>query len=252
MTASARAVLDRPRVLGWAALGLIVLAAWVAILSLHGRVGAEADWLAALCMALPGETGFATLAAMWVLMGAAMMLPTAAPAIDLYGRLVRKEPETQARQMAGFVAGYLVAWSGFGLAAAVLDWAAADLLGAVPPDALIGALLVVAGLYQLTPIKQACLAACRNPLGHFMRHWREGQLGALRLGMSHGAVCVGCCWALMALMLASGAMNPAWMVALGLLMLAEKTLPGADRAGRFLGLAAALAGAALILNSIVL
>ena len=252
MTASTGAVLDRPRVLGWSALTLIVLAAWIAILSLRGRVGAEADWLTALCTAVPGDTGFATLAAMWVLMGAAMMLPTAAPAIDLYGRLVRKEPETQARQMAGFVAGYLVVWSAFGLAAAGLNWAAADTLATMPPDALVGGLLVVAGLYQLTPVKQACLAACRNPLGHFMRHWREGPAGALRLGISHGAVCVGCCWALMALMLAAGAMNPAWMVALGALMLAEKTVPGADRAGRLLGLAAALAGAALILNSIIL
>jgi len=116
----------------------------------------------------------------------------------------------------------------------------------VPADRLSGTLLLLAGLYQLTPVKRLCLDACRNPLGFFMRHWREGPAGALRLGARHGIVCLGCCWALMGLMLIAGAMNLVWMAALGILMLAEKTLPHADRAGRLLGVSFAGAGAALL------
>lgn len=255
MTASAGAVLDRPRVLGWLALALIVLAAWIAILALHGRAGAEADWLAALGMAAPGHTGFATLAAMWVLMGAAMMLPTAAPAIDIYVRLSRRIEARRAAHVSALASGYLAAWTGFSVVAAGGQVALAAAIGTGAPDlprgALAGGLLLLAGLYQLTPLKQACLTKCRNPLAFFVSHWRDGVAGAARMGLHHGAICVGCCWALMGLMFLFGAANLAWMAVLGLVMLLEKTAPGAGRAGRLTGLAMALAGAVLIVTDII-
>jgi len=122
---------------------------------------------------------------------------------------------------------------------------------ALPQGAVAGGLLLLAGFYQLTPLKQACLTLCRNLLAFFMSHWREGVGGALRMGLHNGAICIGCCWALMGLMFLSGTMNLAWMAALGLLMLLEKTAPGAARLGRLTGLAMALAGAALIATEII-
>jgi len=123
------------------------------------------------------------------------------------------------------------------------SWA---LLETLPQPVTAGALLIIAGAYQLTPLKQACLTKCRNPLAFFMSHWREEVTGALRMGLHHGAICIGCCWALMGLMFVFGAMNLAWMAGLGLLMLLEKTAPGAVAAGKLTGLAMALAGAALV------
>ena len=101
------------------------------------------------------------------------------------------------------------------------------------------------------PLKQACLALCRNPLAFFLAHWREGAGGAVAMGLRHGAVCIGCCWALMGLMFLAGTMNLAWMAGLGLVMLLEKVAPGAVPAGRVAGLAMALAGGALIVDGIV-
>lgn len=242
------AFLARPRVLAGAMVGLGAGAAWVALAWLHAAEAEAPMGLAELCLAphAAGTGGFGALSAMWVLMGAAMMLPTAAPAIDLYIRLAARMEARAGLHLAAFAGGYLAVWSAFGLAAAALQARAGPALAALPADAVSGALLLIAGAWQLTPLKEACLAACRNPLGFFMRHWRDGPAGALRLGCLHGAVCLGCCWALMGLMLIAGAMNLLWMAALGLLMLAEKTLPWADRAGRGLGLALCLAGAALL------
>jgi len=233
-----------PRVQGALILGLVSGAAWVAL----GWIEATAPGrLAELCLApLAGGAALAPLLAMWLLMGAAMMLPTAAPALDLYLRLAARIETARMLHIAGFAAGYLGVWAGFAAAAALAQTLAGPALGALPPDRLTGALLLLAGGYQFSAMKAACLSHCRSPLAYFMGHWRNGPVGAFRLGLGHGAHCLGCCWALMLLMLAAGAMNLAWMAALGALMLAEKTLPGAARWGRLLGLAAVLAGAWLI------
>jgi predicted metal-binding membrane protein len=184
-----------------------------------------------------------------------MMLPTAAPAIDIYVRLSRRIEVRRAAHVAGFASGYLAAWSGFSVLAAGAQIALASVIaagtGGLPPGILAGALLLLAGLYQFTPLKQACLTQCRNPLAFFMTHWREGIGGAVRMGLRHGALCIGCCWALMGLMFLFGAANLAWMAALGLVMLLEKTAPGAVRAGRMTGLVMALAGAALIVTNFI-
>jgi len=256
------AYLDRPRLLALSGVALGSLAAWVALAVLHealpgSGLGSGIDWLSALCrgIALPASVALPGAVTIWVLMSVAMMLPTAAPAIDIYVRLSRRIEARRAAHVAGFAAGYLIAWAGFavvaGSAQATLGGEIATFAAALPQAALAGGLLVLAGLYQLTPLKQACLTLCRNPLAFFISHWREGIGGALRMGLHHGLVCIGCCWALMGLMFLTGAMNLAWMAALGLVMLLEKTAPGAARGGRLTGLAMALAGAALIVTDII-
>jgi len=254
--------LDRPRLLAFGGVVLASLAAWVALAALHDAVpysGFESgiDWLAALCRGgvLPAGAALPGAVAIWVLMSIAMMLPTAAPAIDIYVRLSRRLEARRAAHVTGFAGGYLIAWAGL----AVVAGGAQVTLGAqigefaawMPQNALAGGLLLLVGLYQLTSLKQACLTLCRNPMAFFMSHWRDGAGGALRMGVHHGVICIGCCWALMGLMFLSGAMNLAWMAALGLVMLLEKIVPGAAHAGRLAGFAMVLAGAALIVTDII-
>ena len=250
-------LVERPRVLALGGLALASAAAWVALGVLRRAPSGGLDWLAALCRAVPPETAAALPAAMtvWLLMSVAMMLPTAAPAVDLYVRLTGRVETRRVAHVAGFAAGYVGAWGVLAIAAATAQVAlgqeVAAVAGTLPPGTLPGGLLLVAGLYQLTPLKQACLALCRNPLAFFLAHWREGPGGAVAMGLRHGAVCIGCCWALMGLMFLAGTMNLAWMAGLGLVMLLEKVAPGAVPAGRVMGLAMALAGAALIADGIV-
>jgi len=255
--------LDRPRLLAFGAVMLGSLAAWVALAVLHEALpelavsGSGIEWLSALCRGIGLSFGAALPGAVtiWVLMSVAMMLPTAAPAIDIYVRLTRRIEARRAAHVAGFAGGYLIAWAGLAVIAGGAQASLGDALFAHPASApqnvLAGGILLLAGLYQLTPLKQACLTLCRNPLAFFMSHWREGVGGALRMGIHHGMICIGCCWALMGLMFLSGAMNLAWMAALGLIMLLEKTVPGAAHAGRLTGSALALAGAALIATDII-
>lgn len=254
--------LDRPRLLAIGGVVLGSLAAWVALAALHEGIpgalpGSQIDWLSALCRgaALPIGAALPGAITIWLLMSVAMMLPNAAPAIDIHVRLTRRIESRRAAHVAGFAGGYLLAWAGFaviaGGAQAVAGANVAEFAATLPQPALAGGLLLLAGFYQLMPLKQACLTLCRNPLAFFMSHWREGAGGALRMGLHHGAICIGCCWALMGLMFLTGVMNLAWMAVLGLLMLLEKTVPGAAGAGRLTGLAMALAGAALIVTGII-
>ena len=167
-----------------------------------------------------------TLIAMWWLMMLAMMLPSATPAILLYSRV---------RQMRGgnapiaqpwvFLSGYLAVWLLFSIAAALVQSQLADSSMAVRGNATQAAVLFAAGAYQLSPLKAACLSQCRSPGQFISRHWRPGWDGAVRLGLLHGAYCVGCCWMLMTLLFVGGVMNLIWVVALTVLVAAEKLLP---------------------------
>lgn len=172
---------------------------------------------------------------MWGAMMVAMMTPSAAPAVLLYGR-VRAQAEKQGRgaglaPASAFVTGYLVVWLAFSVAAAALQWTL-ERGGLVSPLSmgsqsqwLSAAVLIATGLYQLTPLKNVCLTQCRSPTGFLTRHWRPGVAGAIRLGVLHGAYCVGCCWVLMGLLFVGGVMNLAWIAALTVLVMAEKLLP---------------------------
>lgn len=184
----------------------------------------------------------------WVTMMAAMMLPSAAPMVLLYSRLAAGTTRIPGGATALFVAGYLAAWSAYG----VVAYALFRLVRAADPGVLAwdgagplvaGGLIVLAGMYQLTPLKRACLSHCRTPLGFLRQHWRDGPVGALRLGILHGAWCVGCCWALMAVLFALGVMSITWMVVVALAVLAEKLLPVGERVAQ--GLAVVLVAVGL-------
>ena len=171
---------------------------------------------------------------MWAVMMAAMMLPSAAPLLLLYDGVLRRRPESgrAAIQVYAMGAGYLLVWMTFSLGATVLQRVLSvmlilDPMMEMPDRAAIGATLLLAGAYQLTPWKAACLSQCRSPLSFVMRRWREGVSGAVRMGVEHGAYCLGCCWALMLLLFAGGVMNLAVIVGLTAIVLLEKlTRPG--------------------------
>jgi predicted metal-binding membrane protein len=194
--------------------------------------------------------------AMWATMMVAMMTPAAAPTILLYGRVQR---HAAAAARGGpvaptwcFLVGYLLAWTAFSGFAAVLQWAlersgllSASLM-ASQSRWLSAGILAAAGLYQLSPLQRRCLSHCRAPAAFLARHWRPGLFGAARLGVLHGAYCVGCCWLLMALLFVGGAMNLVWIAALATLVLAEKLLPAGRRIGTATGVALLLWAAATL------
>ncbi|HEY2387013.1 MAG TPA: DUF2182 domain-containing protein [Candidatus Binatia bacterium] len=171
-------------------------------------------------------------AIMWVVMMGAMMAPAALPITLVFARLDReRRGRTLPRDGLLFAAGYLGVWVLFALLATALQWLLhraallhTDALAIGGP--LAGVVLVVAGLYQLTPLKAACLAHCRTPMAFLMSHWRDGGAGAFRMGLHHGGYCLGCCWALMLLMFVAGVMSVAAMAVLSVFILAERLLPG--------------------------
>ena len=206
----------------WLVLFSALLGAWMLLAALSGS-----DLYETLCSGA-GEAGFAGVAAMWALMGLAMMLPTALPAFATYDDL----PGTDVRGFAALVAGFAAVWAGFALPAAALQVAVSD-AGLLTGPAFTAALFTAAGLYQLTPMKAACLTRCRMPLTAFMAHWHEGPF---RIGLRLGADCLGCCWALMALALVGGTMSLGFMGLAMLLMAAEKLPDIGEAITRPLGL----------------
>lgn len=190
--------------------------------------------------------------AMWGLMMVAMMLPSATPMILFYARFARRSGLGSGAAIL-FALTYVAIWAAFSLAAALLQaglvsTGAVSAMGLALGDRrLAGALLLLAGAYQVTPVKQACLATCRSPLDFLLRRWRPGLAGALRLGAIHGLFCLGCCWGLMLLLFVGGVMNLAWIAALALVVVAEKLAPRRFRLSLWLGGVLGVAGAALIL-----
>lgn len=243
------------RTLTLAGVVLAAAAGWIALWLLHGDPAFALATIAELCGQIGTGAGLAIypgVLAMWLLMAVAMMLPTAMPAIDLYARLSRRMEGGPGPRIALFVAGYLVAWGGFGAVAALGQVGLAMVPGdAVPAIVAAGIVLVLAGLYQISAMKRRCLDLCRNPMLFFMSRWTESHIGTLRLGISHGAICVGCCAGLMALMFVTGAMNLVWMAILGLAMLGEKLLPGATRWSRPAGGLMIAAGAVSIASTLL-
>ena len=173
----------------------------------------------------PGALGW--FVGVWVVMMAAMMFPSVAPTVALYSRMTRQRSPLSPLLFTG---GYLVTWTGAGLVAFALvttvDRVAGDVLAWDRAGRWVaGATLVVAAVYELTPLKDVCLGKCRSPLGFLLGSWRDGRWGALRMGARHGAWCVGCCWALMASLFALGVMSVVWMAFVAGLIAIEKTLP---------------------------
>jgi predicted metal-binding membrane protein len=195
--------------------------------------------------------------AMWVVMMIGMMTPSVVPTILIYAR-VGRQAAAQNKPFAGsgwFVAGYLIAWILFALLATVLQWALdrSALLTPMMESAsnVLGAMiLILAGLYQWTPAKRVCLSYCQAPLAFIMQHggFRRDPRGALILGFRHGAYCVGCCWAVMALLFVGGVMNLLWIAVLAILVLVEKALPFGQIVARLAGAAFVAAGIWLLMQ----
>lgn len=244
-------VLRRDRRVAVAALVAVVVLAWGYLLLGAGMDMEAAMAGAAMRMPMAWSPGHAALVAlMWALMMLAMMLPSAAPVILLHATLSRrKDPARGGRRALLFPLGYAAVWGGFALAATAVQWGlehAALLTPAMAVgSAVVASLLFVAvGIYQLTPLKRACLRHCRSPLEFLAEHWRIGGGGAFAMGVRHGAYCLGCCWALMLLLFVGGVMNLAWIAGLAVLVLAEKLLPGGPLVGRALGVGLIAWGAA--------
>jgi predicted metal-binding membrane protein len=250
------AALRRDRWVTLAALAVVIAASWGWVLSGAG-MGMSAQEMSSIDMALGpksaapmtmgGATGMemATPARwdaayavlmffMWWVMMLAMMLPSASPTILLFAAIKRRveSPDSPALpSIAAFTAGYGAAWAGFSLLAIGLQWAFewAGLLSPMMLNAtslsLAGGVLVAAGLYQLTPLKQACLRHCRSPAHFLSQHWRKTVGGAFGMGVRHGVYCLGCCWALMALLFFGGVMNLWWVAGLAVLVAVEKLVP---------------------------
>jgi predicted metal-binding membrane protein len=187
---------------------------------------------------------------MWAVMMIGMMLPSAAPAILLFGRVAQQSPAATRPLLRSylFAGGYLLAWLVFSLLATLLQWGIEVMAVRVPGSVnagqrLGGLLLVLAGIYQWTPLKEICLRHCRGPVDFLTRHWRPGLAGAVRMGFGHGLFCVGCCWVLMLLLFVGGVMNLMLVAVITLFILLEKLLPYGDRAGRFSGLCLIVLGA---------
>jgi predicted metal-binding membrane protein len=226
----------------------VTVAAWIGVIQQTAAMDAGsgmADQMA------PGVElgGLAAYVIAWVVMMAAMMLPAATPMVLLYRTVARGQsagpPPVAATWV--FVLGYLAVWAAFGVAIYVASVAVAAAvmsnmaLAELAPYG-VALVLVAAGVYQWTPLKAACLRVCQSPLGFLMTHWRAGYGGAVRMGVEHGLYCSGCCWALMAVLVAAGAMGLAWVTLLALVIFAEKLLPVGQWAPRAIGGALVLLG----------
>jgi predicted metal-binding membrane protein len=247
-------LLRRPRLLIGGALAGIVVVSWLYLADIARDMAAMDP---AMTMPPIGARDLALLLAMWWVMMIGMMLPSAAPMILTFAsinlrRRARGQPYVPT---ALFTAGYLVAWGGFSIAATLAQWGL-DRLALLAPMAMkttsplvAGGLLVAAGLYQLTPLKQVCLSHCRSPFDFLINRWRDGAGGAFGMGWSHGLYCLGCCWILMTLLFVVGAMDLLWVAAFAALVLVEKLVPAGPWIARATGLVlVALGGAMLVIN----
>lgn len=228
----AAGVSRRDRLLISTCLVLVCALAWAYLVRLDRQMSAEMEFHAAMGMSMmdvPWTMADVFLTfAMWAVMMVGMMAGSAAPVLLLFAASRAKRAELGARSsVLMFGLGYLAVWTGFSAFAALTQWGLhqaallSPMMSASSPY-LAGAILVVAGVYQLTPWKWACLTHCRSPLEFLMTHWREGRTGAFQMGLRHGAYCLGCCWALMCVLFVVGVMNLVWVAMLTGLVLIEK------------------------------
>ena len=275
MTASAlESALKRDRLIVAASLGGLFLLSWIFLIHLAMQMDTM-EGLAARMMGMrvedslsaliatalsPGAAEladtavtFALVGLMWAVMMVGMMVPSAAPTILLFSALERRSAAASriGGRAASFVAGYFAIWSVFSLAAAgtqtlLYGTGLISMQMAASATLLAGMIFIAAGIYEFTPLKDRCLIHCRSPLEWLPRHWRPGRIGAFRMGIEHGAYCVGCCWVLMLLLFVGGVMNLVWVAALAGLVLLQKLLPGGPMFARISGVALMLWGGAMI------
>jgi len=234
-----------PETLLW----VVVCTCWAVTVSLavagghddHDAVLGGSTW--------PSPARLAAFAAVWLLMVCAMMLPTVTPLTRMFEMVSARAPRPEAAR-AGLYAGYLAVWVCFVPLALIGDAGVHALVGAwdwlaARPELVLAATLIIAGAYQFSPLKDACLTACRNPMGFLWQHYRRGPWAAWMLGVRHGLSCLGCCWALMLVMFATGVGSLAWMLALTGVMVIEKTSRLGPRLVAPVGIALIVAGAVI-------
>lgn len=236
-----------PRAVTLTAIAIVAAALWWLMFAMP-MMAMPTGWSAGLV---------ASTSVMWVLMMLAMMLPAMAPVMGIYAGLAAKEDRGAilAIRILSFFFGYFALWGAVSVAMALAQlslrgtsWFGVDGTQASPIAA--GVLMIVAGGYQLTGLKDMCLEHCRSPMAFLLSHWREGLGGAFPMGMRHGLYCVGCCIALMGLMFVLGAMNPWWMAVIAAYFVAEKLLPAAERWTRLVGFALIVLGSAVIVMAL--
>ena len=232
------------------AASLVIMAglAWAWLVGLSRDMSTMGD----MDMAMPAS--FALIATMWMVMMVGMMLPTAMPMILLFTTAQRRQRQRPLLSSGAFVAGYLVVWGGFAMAAAELQLELGRLAMLSPAMGLAstriaGMVFLLAAAYELTPLKHRCLTQCSSPIGFIVSYWRPGITGALRMGAVHGAFCVGCCWALMLLLFVQGVMNLIWVAVLATLILVQKVLPNRRITALATAAAMAAAGIALLVSA---
>jgi predicted metal-binding membrane protein len=246
-SSSGPALRPRDRAAVLAAIAGVTGVSWLYLLDMARSMGSDSMSMMGLHPWTPAH--FAMMFTMWAVMMVGMMLPSATPTTLIYTAVARKAAREGApvAPVAAFVTGYLLMWTLFSFGATVaqwgLEWAAllSPMMVSSSP-ALGGALLVGAGIYQLTPFKDACLEHCRSPAHFIAAHWRPGALGAMRMGIEHGAYCLGCCWVLMGLLFFGGVMNLLWIATITLFVLLEKVVPHGAGGGRWAGIGMILAG----------
>jgi predicted metal-binding membrane protein len=260
--------LARDRRLIAAALAALVIVAWSYLLVLSRQMGDDASMSSMAGMpnmpgmpGMDGDTGGATSSLaltvlMWWTMMIGMMVPSAAPMILLFGNVQRRQlaAESPKLRVASFTAGYLSVWGAFSVLAASAQIALTSLALLAPVDLTVttwlGVVLVaLAGVYQLTPLKNACLRRCRSPAEFLASHWQRGNAGALRMGALHGAYCVGCCWLLMGLLFVVGIMNLVWVAVIAAFVLIEKLVPQGETTAKINGFALLALALFLALNA---
>jgi predicted metal-binding membrane protein len=248
------AILRRERLIIGGCLAAMVVLAWLYLF--HTKMAMpEMDMpgMVMLDMHEWGPTTVLLLFVMWAVMMVAMMVPSASPMILAFLTVNQRRQATDRPlvPVAIFILGYLAVWTAFSAIATFAEWGlhqAAMLsttMTATSP-ALNGGLLIAAGVFQLTPLKRACLKGCRSPLSFLMSEWREGRAGAFVMGLRHGAYCLGCCWILMALLFVAGVMNLLWVAIIALFVMAEKILAQGELLGRVAGIALVVAGGAMV------
>jgi predicted metal-binding membrane protein len=265
--AAVEAVLRRDRVIVAAALAVLTALAWAYVLWLADDMemgGMDMSGFrmipAGMGLMMPATAPWtlielAFVFVMWAVMMVGMMTPSVAPMLLIYARVGRQAAQRGMPLAASayFAAGYLLTWIGFAVLATSAQWAlersallTATMAGA--SDMFGGAVLIAAGIYQWTPLKDACLRQCQAPWWFIQHHggFRADALGALALGIRHGGYCIGCCWALMALLFVGGVMNVLWIAAIAILVLAEKVIPAGCAVSRIAGAGFFVAGAWLL------
>lgn len=248
------AILRREQAIIIGCLTTIVLLAWFYLLHINSAMPNMTSDMPG--MTIPHQWNLLDLILlfiMWSVMMIAMMLPSTAPMTLAFHSVNRRRRNSTGPIVSTYIfsLGYIVTWIIYSAVATLAQWSLHEALlissaMVVTSPYLSGGLLVIAGVYQWTPLKRVCLAGCRSPLSFLMSEWREGTRGAFVMGLRHGSYCIGCCWVLMALLFVTGVMNLLWIAVIAIFVIVEKLLPRGELIGKFAGFALVSIGLAII------